>query len=163
MSDPVKQLLAAFQRDHATLGRGLHDLAVALRDRDILSAKRLAAELNQNAGPHIAFEEQYFYPKMRELIGDQEVDRLYAEHRVGQAALGRILSMPDAAWPNGNQVVVLLCDVELMERHVAECGEMFGAMGRIPAGEQRALLAQLDELRASGQYWTELAPAGQIQ
>lgn len=163
MSNPVKQLLAAFQRDHAILGQGLHDLAVALRDRDILSAKKVAAELDHNAGPHIAFEEQHFYPKMRELLGDQEVDRLYAEHRTGQAVLGRTLSMPDATWPNDKQVTALLRDLELMERHVAECGEMFGAMGRIPADEQRALLTQLDELRASGQRWTELAPAGQLQ
>lgn len=163
MSDPVKQLLAAFQRDHAILGRGLHDLAVALRDGDILSAKRVAATVDRNAGPHIAFEEQHFYPKMRELIGDQEVDRLYAEHRVGQAVIGRILSMPDAAWPDRTQVTALLRDVELMEHHVAECGELFGAMGRVPAGEQSELLAKLDDLRASASRWTLLEPADHFQ
>ena len=28
---------------------------------------------------------------------------------------------------------------ELMEAHVAECGELFGAMGRIPLEEQKTL------------------------
>ena len=148
MTEPVKQLLAAFKRDHVVLGRGLHQLGAALRARDILSAKRIADRLNHAVGPHIAFEEQHFYPRMRSLIGDEEVDRLYMEHRIGQAALCKVLSLPDAAWPDSALVRALLRDIELMEKHVAECGELFGAMGRIPEAEQGELLAQLDALRA---------------
>ena len=48
----------------------------------------------------------------------------------------------------------LLGDVELMERHVAECGELFAAMDLIPATEQRILLTQLNGLRASAPCWT---------
>jgi len=160
MKASANQLLAAFQRDHAILGRGLHRLGVALRDSDILSAKRVAADVDRDAGPHIAFEEQYFYPRMRALLGDEDLDRLYAEHRIGQAAISRILTLPDAAWPDGKHLAVLLRDVELMERHIAECGELFGAMGRIPAEEQVALLAELEALRESAPCWTKLEPAG---
>ena len=70
MNSLAKELSIAFQRDHAVLGRGLHELAAALRDGDILSAKRVAAELDRDAGPHIAFEEQCFYPRMRDLLSD---------------------------------------------------------------------------------------------
>ena len=158
MNDPVKELLAEFHRDHAVLGRGLYRLGTALRARNILSAKTIADELDRDAGPHIAFEEQCFYPALRPLIGDDEVDRFYQEHEAGKSALNLIRSMPDAAWPDADRMEQLLCEIEKMERHVTECGEMFGAMGRIPADEQRAMLARLGELRAAGIRWSEAAP-----
>ncbi len=163
MNNPSKELPIAFQRDHAVLGRGLHDLAVALRDGDILSAKRVAAEVDRDAGPHIAFEEQCFYPRVRDFLSDPEVDRFYAEHRLGQTALGQIMAMPDAAWPDARQMNGLLGDVELMERHVAECGALFAAMDLIPAIEQRTLLAQLNGLRASASCWTSLEALNQAR
>ncbi|MXP48288.1 hypothetical protein GRI43_12905 [Altererythrobacter luteolus] len=159
MSDPVKELLAEFHRDHAVLGRGLYRLGTALRDRDILSAKKIADELDREAGPHIAFEEQCFYPALRPLIGDEEVDRFYEEHEAGKDVLTLIRSMPDEAWPDAKRMEQMLSEVENMEHHVTECGEMFGAMGRIPADEQRTMLAKLAELREADIRWSEVAPA----
>ena len=158
MSDPVEELLAEFHRDHAVLGRGLYRLGTALRGHDILTAKTIAEELDRDAGPHIAFEEQCFYPALRPLIGDEEVDRFYQEHESGKGVLALIRSMPDAAWPDAKRMKDMLCEVEKMERHVTECGEMFGAMGRIPADEQRAMLAKLAGLRDAKIRWSEVKP-----
>jgi hypothetical protein len=43
-----------------------------------------------------------------------------------------------------------------MESHIAECGELFGAMGRMPPEEQRAVYRELLELRSRGPRWTGL-------
>jgi hypothetical protein len=51
----------------------------------------------------------------------------------------------------------MLHDSELMEAHVAECGELLGAMGRIPLEEQKALHQELLVLRAKAPRWSEFA------
>ena len=51
----------------------------------------------------------------------------------------------------------MLRDLEVMQAHVAECGELFGAMGRIPIEEQNALYRELLALREQAPRWTEVA------
>ena len=51
----------------------------------------------------------------------------------------------------------LLEDLELMETHVAECGELFGTMGCIPLDKQQILHRELHALREKALRWTEFA------
>lgn len=157
MSAQPSDLFQAFKEDHAVLGRGLYEISKYLRGGDVKAAKACAERLDREAGAHIAFEERFFYPALRRLLGDAEVDRLYEEHGDGLAVIKALAAMPEGAALNEAEQRTLLREAESMETHVAECGELFGTMGRIAPDEQDALYRQLLALREAAPRWTELA------
>lgn len=160
MTGPVSELFDAFRQDHDLLGRGLYEVSTALRGGDLREACRAARRLDREAGAHIAFEEEYFYPALRLLLGDTDVDRFYGEHDIGLGALQSLIELPDDAAISAADRARLIKDLELMQAHVAECGELFGAMGRIPDREQAKLLRQLIALREGAPLWSELINKG---
>jgi hypothetical protein len=150
-------LFAAFREDHAVLGRGFHDLSQSLRVRDMRAVQKAARHLDEVAGAHIAFEERHFYPALIPLLGANEVERLLNEHARGLGAIREILVMSDSETVPEPRWVALLEWSQEMEQHIAECGELFGAMGRIDVAEREALLQHLLELRRESPRWTDLA------
>lgn len=148
-------LFEAFRQDHAVLGRGLHEMSAHIRGGDLRAAKSCGARVNREAGAHIAFEELFFYPTLRRLLGDADVDRLYHEHAQGLSVVKALAKLPDDATLTEAERQAMLQDSELMEAHVAECGELFGAMGRVSIEEQEALYRELLALRQKAPRWTE--------
>jgi DNA-binding transcriptional MerR regulator len=150
-------LFAAFREDHAVLGRGFHDLSQSLRVRDIRAAHAAARRLDATAGAHIAFEERYFYPALIRLLGAEDVERLLREHGRSLEAVREILAMPEGATIQEPQWLALLERSQEMEQHIAECGELFGAMGRLELVEREALCQLLLKLRRAAPHWTDLS------
>lgn len=126
------ELLKAFHEDHAVLGRGFHRISTCLRAGDLAGAKAVATALDDDVGAHIAFEERHFYPALVSLLGEDHVMALLGEHKQGVEVI-RALGRGSAQAPLGDdRRLELLRASEAMERHIAECGELFEAMGRIP-------------------------------
>jgi hypothetical protein len=90
-------------------------------------------------------------------LGDAEVDRLYDEHGEGLAVIRALASVSDGVMLGESARDKVLRQSEIMEAHVAECGELFGTMGRIPPEEQDALFRHLLGLRKEAPRWTEVA------
>ena len=156
MNGRTSLLFDAFHHDHAVLGRALYEIETELRGQKLEAAKAAAERLDREAGAHIAFEEQFFYPALRRLLGNEDVDRFYHEHREGFDVIRSLVSTPAGDQLSDKRRLELLAKVELMQRHVIECGELFGAMGRIPPDEQEALYAELLRLRERAPRWTEI-------
>lgn len=157
MNEVLDKLTQAFREDHAVLGRGFHDLSTCLRSSDLDQARVVADDLDRNAGAHIAFEEEVFYPALRKLLSDADSDRFHGEHGMGLRAVRTLLQLgKDESLPEG-RIRDILADSEVMERHIAECGEVFGALARIPENEGRQMLSRLEELRELSPRWTEYA------
>lgn len=150
-------LAEAFREDHAVLGRGLHEVSQHLRAGNDQAAKARGERIDREAGAHIAFEEEFFYPALRRMLGDAEVDVLYKEHREGLSVIKALAQLPDGAELTEADRRTLLQASESTEIHVAECGELFGVMGRIPPEEQKALYRELLALREESPRWTEFA------
>lgn len=148
-------LVDAFQEDHARMGRGLHRLGEQLRVGDERGARAAAQELDAIAGPHIAFEEAEFYPRLIPVLGAAEVDRLHAEHEEGLRLVRRLLESEGALEPR--EMSELLHQCEAMEVHIAECGALFGAIGDLSAAEQESLHRSLHAWRNRAPRWTEWA------
>ncbi len=155
MREEKPDLFEAFREDHVLLGRGFHDLSVGLRAGDVGGAVAAARRLNQEAGAHIAFEETDFYPVLAGLLGEEAVRRFHDEHTQGCDTVRAILEA--AADGELDEVLHarLLTQSERMESHIAECGDLFGAMGRIPQEQQAALLTRLLEWRHRRPRWTD--------
>jgi uncharacterized membrane protein YccC len=156
MNGRPSPLFDAFHYDHAVLGRGLFEIETQLRGRNIEAAKAAAGQLDRDAGAHIAFEEQFFYPVLRRLIGKQEVNRFYREHNEGLDLVRSLVELPARSELSDDRRRELLDEAVQMQRHVIECGELFGALGRIPLDEQATLHQQLLRFREQAPRWTEV-------
>ncbi len=150
------QLLEAFREDHTQLGRGFFDLCQSLRSGDLDRAKAMADELDREAGAHVAFEERHFYPKLRTLLGDADVDRMETEHGIGLEVIGARKGLSQDEELASAAKAKLLRDAETMSTHIAECGELFGAIGRLDAAEQQRLFDQLLAWRERRPRWSEI-------
>ena len=156
MSAWPSDLFEAFREDHTVLGRGLHEISEHLRGGHLPAAKACGERLDREAGAHIAFEEQFFYPALRRLLSNAEAERLYEEHGHGLSVIKSLAALPEGAPLSESERTSMLRDLELMEAHVAECGELFGTMGRIPIEEQNALYREVLALREQAPRWTEV-------
>jgi hypothetical protein len=150
-------LTEAFHKDHAILGRGFHELSTCLRAGELARARAVAERLDAEAGAHIAFEEEQFYPALVPLLGEQDVQRMYSEHGPGFEVVRTLCELPADARLSEAERAELLRQAEEMEAHITECGELFGAMGRIPPEEQSALYQELLEWRRKHTGWREYA------
>ena len=155
-AQPKNQLFDAFREDHARLGKGFFELGQSLRAGDLGRAQAIARRLDAEAGAHIAFEEHHFYPRLRPLLGDADVDRMAAEHKIGFEVVKTLERQPAGEELSTNTRTKLLRDVEAMSTHIDECGELFGAIGRLDAAEQQSLLDELRAWRQKGPSWSEI-------
>ena len=151
-----KQLLDAFREDQAELGRGFFELSKCLRADDLDRAQAIARDLDAKAGAHIGFEEHHFYPRLRPLLGDTDVDRMVGEHEIGLKVIKTVMSLPAKGELSAETRAQLLQDAEAMSTHIAECGELFGAIGRLDAAEQQSLLDELLTWRRERPRWSEI-------
>ena len=141
------KLLAAFREDHAILGRGFNELSCCLRAGDILGAGRAAHRIYEEAGPHICFEEEDFYPALVPLLGEETVRKMRQEHCCGLDAVRTLLNRdPDLPVP-ADLSERLLAQSEVMEAHIAECGELFAALHHIASTDQQVLYDKLMKWR----------------
>lgn len=152
MREAKKKLFIAFREDHALLGRAFHEISTALRGGNTGRARTVAMRASGDAGAHIAFEEEHFYPILEPLLGKEEVAHLYAAHKDGLSVLRGLSTATEVELPERERHSLLAAS-EAMERHIAECGELFEAIGRISEREQEALLDELMRLRREKPDW----------
>ena len=156
MSQVKQTLFDAFRQDHATLGRGLHRLRERLVAGDLAGIREAADRLDREAGAHIAFEEEDFYPALERFLSRSEIEDMYREHADG-AALVRQAKTIERDTFSPEQQSSLIRRVDAMEEHVSECGELFGAMGGLTPAEQDALFARLRTWRDQRPTWSDYA------
>ncbi|MFC7047818.1 hemerythrin domain-containing protein [Emcibacter nanhaiensis] len=156
-----QKLFDAFREDHALLGRGLHSLRERLVARDWEGARHQAQQLNREAGAHIAFEEEDFYPALKAFLDEEEVEEMYRDHKEGLRLVADVMDAPDEDFQSDQRASDFVTRVDHMSDHVSECGELFGAMGGLDEEDTKKLLERLE-------YWRKVAPswsgvAGQSQ
>lgn len=159
MQQGKDNLFTCFREDHNVLGSGFHRLSERLRTGDTEGACAIAQWLDGAAGPHIAFEEEAFYPRLASLFGQREADRMYDEHRQGLAVIRTLINRNTAEPLDKPSCERLLAQSEAMETHIADCAELFEAIGRIPPEEQDALHQNLLAWRRRQPTWTAYAEA----
>jgi hypothetical protein len=155
MSHSADPLRVAFLEDHRHLTRGLVALLHALDEGDDVEARRQAELLDRNVGPHMAFEEQAFYPTLRELLPERVPD-LYEEHDAGQEVVRRLLVDPREGPLDASERHALAGEVRTMLAHAEACGTLLSHLDGLSQERRRALLETLLELRRQGIRWTEL-------
>lgn len=72
MLDTQSPLIAEFLKDHQQFSRLLYEITRLLKQEKVEEARQRAGELNQLAGPHIAYEEAELYPRLS-MLGETSV------------------------------------------------------------------------------------------
>ena len=157
MTTQLPELARAFAEDHAVLGRGFHAISEGLRSGEVASAREAAIRLDPEAGAHIAFEEEVFYPALVPRLGKADVRRLWTEHDDGLAVIRALIALPPDGALFSAERAELLERSETMETHIAECGDLFAAMSKMPADDQAEMYAKLVEWRNKAPAWTGYA------
>lgn len=139
------------------LGKGLHQLRSLILSDDLAELKTAATGLDEAAGAHIAFEEEDFYPALTAFLSKEEVDNMYAEHAHGAETLEAVKQLSDSEMQSSERREQLLQQIDEMETHVSECGELFGAMGGLDESQKDQLLLSLIRWREIAPSWTEFA------
>lgn len=153
MTEIKQRLFDAFKADHALLGSGFYALATYLRDRDIAGAKAAAAKIDIEAGPHIAFEEEDFYPALRPFLGQKELEAMYVEHERGRALLEKIIALDNSTDADETVISALLGEIDGIQSHISECGELFGVMGGLSDTKLEELLEKLISHQLNAPNW----------
>jgi hypothetical protein len=117
----------------------------------------VARRLDEAAGAHIAFEETEFYPRLAPLFGRDEAARMRDEHQQGLSVIQALVHHPMAEPLDRESCDRLLEQSEAMETHIADCADLFAAMGRIPVEERRVLQQKLLTWRQRQPTWTGFA------
>lgn len=150
----------AFHEDHAALGRALHELRTLLVGGETKKARESAAKLDRAAGAHIAFEENDFYPALKHVLSEAEVDAMYHEHADGLSVIQDISNADDEELSDPVVRASFILRTEALQNHVAECGQLFGAMGALSEEQFKTLYGQLEYWRSHSPLWSLVsAPA----
>jgi hypothetical protein len=152
-------LQEAFLEDHRHLTRGLGGILGALERGDDAAARREADVLDRNVGPHMAFEEQVFYPELSRILGVEHVAHLYEDHDAGKQAVQKLLEGAGTGALSEIERAELLSDLQGMLEHAEGCGTLLSHLEGLAPERLERLMAALLELRSQGIRWTEL-PAG---
>jgi len=156
LTDIKKSLFKIFQQDHAQLGEQLYQLRVALKQKDVTTAQKLVKEIDELSGAHIAFEEFEFYPALKKILTEDDVFRMYMEHADGFNLIEKIGTWNAENPPSSEVFSTTLEHLEIMEHHVADCGDLFGAMGGLEPAEYKTLYDKMMEWRRKAPRWQDI-------
>ncbi len=152
-----EKVFEAFHADHAALGQALHELRTLLAAGETKKAQLCAAKLNRTAGAHIAFEENDFYPALKHALSESEIEAMYNEHADGLSVIQGISDAETSQLANPLVKADFLLRIEALQGHVAECGDLFGAMGALTEEEFKVLYGQIEYWRKQAPHWTIIA------
>lgn len=142
-----------FLEDHKQFMRLLHDVGIALGDRDLPRAQALAEQLDAVAGPHIAFEESVLYPAVERGTRDPAfVKSLYQEHGMIVQALSRLIQDRELDESSLQQITTAF---RQGLGHAEHCGTLVSRLAALDENEQQIALKKLRQLRKTGGKWTQ--------
>lgn len=156
METASKRLQRAFIDDHRTLLRGYTQLIQTLETRDFVRVAEEACRLDRLAGPHIAFEERFLYPKVRESRGESYASKLYNDHVVILETLIELQNLESDSELTNADLTVLTQRLRRGLDHAVACGSLLSQLQTLSDSEQAKALEQLDQLRAQAIPWSEL-------
>lgn len=145
----------AFVEDHRHLTRGLSATLDALEKGELATAVQMANELDQRAGPHIRFEEEFFYPDVARSRGAGYVSQLHREHAAGRNALRALLKHGAAGHLTPDEKARIVAGLREALDHAVSCGTLLSHVTTLAGAKQQEYLDHLLQLRDMGGRWTE--------
>ena len=150
----LSALQQEFLDDHRVLISGLRDIITAIETDELERAVETAKRLDREAGAHMAFEEEVFYPQLARTYGDEFVERMVAEHEAGHRAIKSLIARQDAPRLAAEERSEILDDLGVALKHVMSCGTMLSELGTGKADVDEGALDHLRTLRDRAEPWS---------
>ena len=151
------ELVQTFVEEHRTLMRGLATILERVEAADFAAARNDADELDQVVGPHIQFEEELLYPEVGRARGVNVERELLEEHAAIRHAMQRLLEADLSRVDLSALQTELQGLFRVAVEHAESCGTLISHLRALSPSQQQAALSRLQQLRARGVRWTELA------
>lgn len=146
-------LVREFLADHKKMSKLMLHVLVSLEEGDNAAAVQSARELDNVAGPHIAYEESELYPRISgEKLISETTRELHDEHREAAMAVKLLLENPEPDQPTKQQI---LDGLRTGVHHAEHCGSLARLLAALPTPEQDESLAKLLAYRQQGRKWTD--------
>ena len=142
-------LVREFLEGHERITLLLYQLLVALDECESTRARKLARELNQIGGPHVAYERSELYPRCSATPNSQQ---LCHDHQQVAQALKMVLEHESL---EGEDEQLVLEGLRIGLDHAEQCGALADSLAALPKSEQAKSLEILRDLKSRGQCWVE--------
>jgi hypothetical protein len=154
MLDTKSPLITEFLKDHQQFSRLLLEISRLLNQDKISEARQRARELDDLAGPHIAYEEAELYPRLA-VLGVRSVSEsmLLDQHHEALDAVRKLIGNDEI---DESLLQEIKAGVEGALAHAEHCGSLISLMSRLDRDQQAQSLAELQRYREEGRKWTEL-------
>ncbi len=149
------QLEHEFIEDHRRLTQALTRLQEAVASGTREEIRAAADELDQTAGPHVAFEEQQLYPTVARSRGTEFQYAMEDEHDCVLQSLRELLDLNEGQLTDEDRAR-LAAMLQSGVDHVVHCGTLLSHLTVLAPDQQQELLERLRDLRRQGVRWTEL-------
>ncbi len=155
MLDTQNPLVVEFLHDHQQMSRLLYSITQLLKADKVEQAREQARELNELAGPHIAYEECELYPRLAQL-GEKRVSKelLVGQHHEVVDALEQLLKGNSF---DEQSLKEIIDGFQTGLNHAEHCGSLISLMCRLDEQQQQESLEKLLQLRNEGKKWTDLS------
>lgn len=150
------ELEREFVVDHRKTSKAIQALMSAVSAGNDQQLQTAAEELDQVAGPHIAFEECWLYPLVGKIRGKDFEEHLKDEHQEVVEALTQI-RQADSSDISDTQRAEWLRQLQIGLDHVVTCGTLLSHLTVLSDAQRASLLANLQALRKEGTLWTTFA------
>jgi hypothetical protein len=160
-SQEREALIAAFEEDHRRMTRGIERLRELIAAGDVAGAVATAERLDVDAGGHIEFEEEVFYPFLRARLGDEAVNRFYQEHAAGQRAVEVVRGIDPGVELTDEQRNELLADLQTARDHALSCGTLVSHLENLDLSDAAAMREELERARRARHRWSEAGNASE--
>jgi hemerythrin superfamily protein len=116
---------------------------------DASEKQRIVQQITEALGQHADMEEQVLYPRMQELLGQEEVGQNYQEHDMMRQSLGEIGSM-SADQPGFDEAVEALISKVMDHVRLEEQDELPQLQQQIGQDELDQLGQQMEQFKRGG-------------
>lgn len=144
------QFTQIFREEHRKVRDSLLDLIPAFQQRDCRTAQLLLAQIAGYTGPHFRYEEESLYPSLREIFGDDYVDKLLRDHDGAIGAAKKLVELAGKPALGDNDVDLAVRLTRGILPHVSDCDGLSIMVERLPGHKVQAILDARDRSLKQG-------------
>jgi hypothetical protein len=150
MSQLADQFSSIFRNEHRAVRDGLLELAQCFTTRDRPEAAALLGRIATLTGPHFRYEEEALYPSLKDILGQQYVEKLFTDHDRIIASAKRLVQLAGQDNWSDDDVREALEHVRGILPHVSDCDGLSIMVERLPENTVRGILEARDRCNEAG-------------
>ena len=144
------QFTQIFREEHRKVRDSLLDLIGAFQKRDRGAVQSLLTQIAGYTGPHFRYEEESLYPSLREIFGDDYVEKLLGDHDGAIGAAKKLVELAGKPSLADEDVSLAVRLTRGILPHVSDCDGLSIMVERLPTSKVQSILDARDRSLKQG-------------